>query len=238
MSFFQVFGFTFPAIIVPEVFVPKLPEYQTKPDELTKAQKEELNRHKSVIDGDQSEKACFENVHRLLAECRCSKRRRNQNNHKCIMKTRPNLRIFNFSGTEFVFPDQQLKKTLTAEFDNIFIIDELKVIVYCELKGAFSKAQARKKKQFLRFKELIEAHFPVGEGWKLVTSYGFTRYPENAKRPCDKCSKFVFLVNDFGSMLRWFENLAERLEPPVTHVGKKTIYTKVDFSKVEFLLSS
>ena len=165
----QVFGFTFPPIFVPDVFIPKVPRAQKKLEDMTAEQREHFEEFKKTLVGDESERACFGNLRRLLTVCNCPLSvKRGQEGHQCILKGHPNLRIFSFAGTEFLYPDAEYKKTLTAEFDNIFIIDALKAIVYCELKGTFSKSHALKKKQFERFKSLIGELFPLGEGWRIL----------------------------------------------------------------------
>ena len=66
----------------------------------------------------------------------------------------------------------------------------------------------------------MEDHFPIGEDWNLVTSYGFTSWPTEttescpSKRPCHECEKYVFMVNDYGSIKKWFDGLTEELYSP------------------------
>ena len=71
---------------------------------------------------------------------------------------------------------------------------------------------AKRKKQFARFKGLVEDHLPVGEGWSLVTAYGFAQMPNvpEVRRPCGDCERHVFMLGD-GSFKRWFDGLQETL---------------------------
>ena len=186
---------------------------------MTPEQREHFEAHRNTLVGDESERECFNNLKRLLAGCDCSEQGINRGQHKCFFKrSAERLRIALFSGVEFLFPDADLKKELVGEFDEVFVIDELKVVVYCELKGTFSRSNALKKQQFKRFKNLLETHFPLGEGWRYATVYGFSKLPEGAKL-CDRCSKHVFMVHDLDSMTTWFANLVRVLTPQTAIQG-------------------
>ena len=97
-----------------------------------------------------------------------------------------------------------------------------RLIVYVEYKATFSANHARKKKQFERFRDLLRNHFPVGQGWRLVTAYGFGRWPrtedgEKCLLPCKKCEKFTFLVDDKEGIGKFLEYLLAL--PPVNAGG-------------------
>ena len=82
------------------------------------------------------------------------------------------------------------------------------------------------------FKKLLDDHLPVGEGWRLVTAYGFSKWPNDKKdgspsmRPCPRCSKNVFLVDDVRShhgnheIPNWYDILSEDTEEGKTARGK------------------
>ena len=94
----------------------------------------------------------------------------------------------------------------------------VKAVIYVEYKRTFSSSHARKKRQFEKFGDLLRAHFPADEGWRLVTSYGFAKWPEaregeeESSRPCEKCRDFVFMVSDFEGMKAWFDNSLSKLD--------------------------
>ena len=187
---------------------------------MTPEQREHFEAHRKTLVGDESERECFNNLKRLLAGCDCSEQGINRGQHKCFFKrSAERLRIALFSGVEFLFPDADLKKELVGEFDEVLVVDELKLVIYCELKGTFSKSHALKKQQFGRFKALLENHFPIGEGWRLSTVYGFGKLPGSTKL-CKRCSPYVFMMNDFESMRRWFDHTLRVLTPQAPLSGK------------------
>ena len=190
----------FQPIIVPHTFIRKKPEAIMKWTEMSPEQQAELEKYKLTIVGDDAEATAFANFARLLREKRY----------------RP-LRIFTFNGVEFLFPDGSYSKQITGEYDQIIVVDVAKVVVYLEYKRTFSGNHARKKRQFEKFAQHLRNHFPVGEGWRLVTSYGFEKWPEQyegsgMKRPCDNCRPFVFMIDDYEAMSGWFDNIISQSE--------------------------
>lgn len=198
---FQVAGFAgFAPIFVPSVFIKKDPTVIKHVDDMTDSQKKELERRLPMIRGTQSEQASFTNFVKLFRQAKYLA-----------------LRIVFFNGIEFLYPDSAFEKEFKGEFDQIIVDESKKAIIYAELKTTFSKSHAIRKRQFERFKSLVDTHFPVGEGWKLVTAYGFTEWPksqdngEPPQRPCEACGKHIFFVNDFGSIQRWYNGLDDQI---------------------------
>ena len=214
----------FKPVFVPDVLIPKVPRVQKRIEDMTDEERERFSKHLATIVGDESEKDCFENFKKILTTCDCSKKRRRTDQHKCFYKKYAmNMRTILFNGVEFLFPDAESKKELKGEFDEVQVIDELKLIIYAELKVTFSRNLANKKDQFGRFKELIQSHFPVGEGWRVATSYGFSKLPENG-RLCQECAKYVFFVNKTESMRKWMNNIVKTLKPKEPIQGKKGVF--------------
>ena len=144
----------FAPIFVPSAFIKKKPEVAKKYDEMTEVQRKHYARHKSLITGDESEQAAFTNFARLFREERYEAER-----------------IVVFHGLEFIFPSEDFTRQLTGEYDQIFVVEKRRLILYLENKTTFSRNHALKKRQFEKFRELLDIQFPVGEGWKLVTAY-------------------------------------------------------------------
>ena len=129
------------------------------------------------------------------------------------------MKIVLFTGIEFLFPSVEKDVTLVGEFDHILVIDSLKLIIYCELKATFSRSLAKRKRQFERFKDLLESHFPIGEGWRLATAYGFSRMPDNG-RLCSSCGDNVFFVNQASSLRKWLDQIFRIKSPSVQEKGE------------------
>ena len=181
---------------MPNTFIRKKPQITSKWARMTPEQQAEFEKYRHTILGDDYEESAFSNFARLFRENIRYKK----------------LRIFSMNGTEFLFPDAEMKAEITGEYDQVIVVEAAKVVVYAEYKGTFSGNHARKKRQFERFREHLTNHFPAGEGWKLVTSYGFGKWPEPqdggvGKRPCRRCEKFTFLVGDYQGIKDWFDNI-------------------------------
>ena len=165
---------------------------------MSERERDHFRTKHATIKGTQSEQASFTNFARLFR----------QREHEA-------MRIVFFNGVEFLYPDSSFENEMKGEFDQIIIDDSKKVIIYTELKTTFSRKQALKKRQFERFKSLVDTHFPVGEGWKLVTAYGFTEWPkpqdnEPSLRPCTTCATNIFFVIDFESIQAWYKGLEDQ----------------------------
>ena len=167
---------------------------------MTEEQRTHFSKEKALLRGDESERSAFSNFAELFHNKKYS-----------------DMHIFLFNGVEFLYPDSKCTKVLTGEFDQVIIDESKKAIIYTELKTTFSRSHAVKKKQFERFLELISCHFPVGQGWRLVTAYGFTEWPTPQEdgspemRPCNECAKNIFFVNNLKGIADWYDGLEEQL---------------------------
>ena len=192
----------FDPIWVPNTFIKKRPEAIKPWSAMTVEQKQHFAKHKALIKGDESEEASFTNLSRVLSQKRYRKNR-----------------IFVFNGVEFLFPDSDFKTGLVGEFDHIIVDESKNAIIYIELKTTFSRSHAIRKRQFEKFRALVQLHFPMGEGWRLVTAYGFTEWPNSmdegafARRPCIECAKNVFFVDDPSSIQRWYDGIGDDQQP-------------------------
>lgn len=180
--------------MLPQTFIRKKVEVICRWESMTPEQKIEFEKYKHTVIGDDSEAAAFSNFSKLF--------RREKYEY---------TRIFSMNGIEFLFPDAEFTKEITGEYDQIIVAEEIKTIVYVEYKATFSGNHARKKQQFIKFRSLLDTHFPIDEGWVLVTSYGFAKYPacdkNNPVVPCATCQKFVFLVQSFPEISAWFNSI-------------------------------
>ena len=187
---------SFEPISVPHTFIRKKPEVVLNWAQLTDEQKDEFEKHKNLIMGDESEEAAFTNFARLFRRPEFE-----------------DLRIVSFNGVEFLFPDASYRKEITGEYDQIIVVEYVKAVFYVEYKRTFSGNHARKKRQFEKFRSLLQTHFPFGEGWKLVTSYGFSKWPDScAEHPWAKCMEHVFMVENYDQMEAWFDNMLAKLK--------------------------
>ena len=186
----------FPPVIAPHTFVRKIPKVLTPWEEMTPEQQEFFGPHKNTILGDESECAAFGSFAQLFRQPKYE-----------------SYRIFSLNGVEFLFPNENSTDGIVGEFDQVFIAQSIRTVMYIEYKVTFSAKHAQKKKQFERFKKLLQSHFPMGDGWRLVFCYGFSRYPDyNGKAlPCKNCSPFTFLVNDRAALEEWFDCLLAKL---------------------------
>ena len=166
--------------------------------DMTPEQREAFQKDKALIIGEESELAAFSNFARLFREENCR-----------------GLVLFN-GVVEFLYPDAEFKVEITGEFDHILILERERCLVYNELKTTFSRSHALKKRQFEKFRRLLQDHFPIGDGWRLILCYGFTRWPGSNpeavdNRPCSKCGEFVFMVKDFESIKTWYRGITSLL---------------------------
>ena len=162
---------------------------------MTPNEQKKFEKNKHTLFGDESERLAFSNFSHLFAD-------RKYNSTK----------IFSLNGIEFLFPNSDMSKEKTGEFDQVLVVDVAKIVIYIEYKRTFSAAHAKKKRQFEHFRQFFETNFPSGKGWKLVTSYGFTKWPEQGQsavdlRPCADCRPYVFLINDSKDMRDGFDDL-------------------------------
>ena len=197
---------------------------------MTPQQQDHFSKHHHLLKGDESEAAAFTNLCRIL---------RQDKYHKD--------RIVIFNGTEFLYPSEEVNaeqgsnnaKEVTGEFDQIFIIPSKKLIIYAELKYTFSKKHAQKKRQFDKFKQLLEMHFPIGPGWRLVTSYGFMAWPNggDSLRPCQNCSKYIFFMDDCQGIQKWLDGIYEQVGTVEDTFGEKMIKRETTFPLSLFQLT-
>ena len=162
---------------------------------MTADEQKKYEKKKHTIWGDETEKKAFSNFTNILSEGKYK-----------------DAKIFSLNGIEYLFPNYDKSKEKTGEFDQIFVMDIAKIVVYVEYKRTFSAAHAKKKRQFEHFREFFESNFPSGEDWKLVTCYGFTKWPQqgnslSALRPCPDCMPYVFMINDLREMRNWLDSL-------------------------------
>ena len=162
---------------------------------MTPEEQDKYQKYKHTVLGDESEQMAFSNFSRLFSDRRYDR-----------------VRIFSLNGIEYLFPNSDMSREKTGEFDQILVVDVAKIVVYIEYKRTFSAAHAKKKRQFEHFREFFEANFPSGKGWKLVTCYGFAKWPQQGElavnlRPCADCRPYVFLINDLSDMRKWFDHL-------------------------------
>ena len=191
---------SFEPVIVPPVFIPKIGGVHKDWEDMTAEEQEYLQEKVKTIWGDESEKMAFSNFSHLLSEGKYEE-----------------TKIFSLNGIEYMFPNSNLTEGKTGEFDQIIVVDVIKTVIYVEYKRTFNAAHAKRKRQFEHFRKLFEDHFPHDEGWKLVTSYGFTKWPdqgqsESARRPCKDCERFVFMSNDLNMMKKWLDSLLSKAE--------------------------
>ena len=195
---------------------------------MTEEQREYFKAEHNLLKGDESEAAFFTSLVNIFRQ---EKYKQN--------------RIFIFNGVKFLYPGCEIPQShpeqaetirelqgLIGEFDTAIIDESNKLITYVELKYTFSRNHSIKKAQFVRFKKLLDNHLPVGEGWRLVTAYGFSKWPNDKEdgspsmRPCPRCSKNVFLVDDVRSrhandeIPNWYDILSEDTEEGKTARGK------------------
>ena len=118
-----------------------------------------------------------------------------------------------FNGVEFLFPGENFNGELKGEFDYIILSAALRLIIYVELKGTFSKIHALKKLQFQHFCQYVVDLFPVGDEWSLITAYGFST--ESKSSPCPDCDKFILKVDSEKSIQTWWDNILEEVKSKV-----------------------
>ena len=194
---------------MPHTFIKKQPKAIKRLRDMTKEQSEHFKKDHNLLKGDESESAFFSS---LVTIFRQEKYRKN--------------RIFIFNGVEFLYPGREVPQFesetqkmihdlqgLIGEFDTVIIDESKKLITYVELKYTFSRNHSIKKDQFVRFKKLLDNHMPVGKGWRLATAYGFSMWPKDnedgtpSKKPCQRCSKNVFMVDDVEKIQTWYDSL-------------------------------
>lgn len=176
-------------------------------DDMSPHEQKRYTKKKNTILGDEIEALAFSNFARLLSNWQYKK-----------------AKIFSLNGIEYMFPNCDMTAEKTGEFDQIIVVDSIKTVVYVEYKRTFSASHAKRKRQFEHFREFFETNFPSGEGWELVTSYGFKKWPEGGNlRPCKECEQFVFLVEDLNSMKCWFDTLLSRNDVEETICNVNTL---------------
>ena len=180
---------------------------------MTKEEQEKHEKKKNTIWGDESEAMAFSNFSQLFSK-----------------EQYRSARIFSLNGIEYMFPNSEMTNEKTGEFDQIIVVDLAKIVIYVEYKRTFSASHAKRKRQFEHFRDLFEKHFPKGKGWRLVTSYGFSKWPEgdSTRRPCKNCMKYVFLIDDLPGMTAWFDRLIKEGQATFVKSFNKMENVKVD----------
>ena len=116
----------------------------------------------------------------------------------------------------FAHPDPSGDNTSIREFDQVMILGKLKVVVCFEVKTSFDPKESTKRQQLQGFKQMLDTHYPMGEGWRLVNVYVFTRWLDQGKaeRLCPACHPFMLRANTEEEVRKWFQDLLARLEQP------------------------